>query len=59
MMNRGPSLSDVGSKRSRDWIVEHIKNPKTHNPQSRMPALEGKLKPEDLNAVADYLASLK
>jgi mono/diheme cytochrome c family protein len=58
-MGRGPNLGDVGTKRSRDWIVEHIKNPKTHSPQSRMPTFESRLKPDDLNALADYLVSLK
>jgi mono/diheme cytochrome c family protein len=57
-MGRGPNLSDVGSKRSRDWIIEHIKNPKRHNAQSKMPTFD-KLKPDELNVLADYLASLK
>jgi mono/diheme cytochrome c family protein len=58
-MMKGPNLADLGAKRSRDWIVEHIKNPKTHSPQSGMPKFESRLKPDDLNVLADYLVSLK
>ena len=58
-MGRGPSLTNVGTKRSRDWIIAHIRNPKGHNPQSRMPGFEGKIKDQELEALADYLLSLK
>ena len=58
---RGPDLSKVGADRSHtiDWLMAHIRNPKAHNPDSRMPAFEGKLKDEELRALAVYLASLK
>ena len=56
---RGPALATVGAKRTKDWLIEHIKNPKTHNPQSRMPAFESRITVDDLQALADYLASLK
>jgi cbb3-type cytochrome oxidase cytochrome c subunit len=56
---RGPELSTVGAKRSRDWLIEHVRNPKSHNPQSRMPAYDGKINDNDLQLLADYLASLK
>jgi cbb3-type cytochrome oxidase cytochrome c subunit len=59
MIGRGPELSKVGSKRTRDWLIEHIKNPKAHNPQSRMPGYDGKINDADMQALADYLASLK
>jgi mono/diheme cytochrome c family protein len=60
-MGRGPNLSKVAAdpKHTREWIVEHIKDPQKHKPESRMPKFEGKLKDEDIQAVADYLASLK
>ena len=58
-MAKGPQLTTVGAKRTRDWIVEHIRNPKAHNQQSRMPAFAGKISDADLQAVGDYLASLK
>jgi mono/diheme cytochrome c family protein len=41
------------------WLAEHVKNPKTHNPGSRMPAFEGKISDADLRALSAYLASLK
>jgi len=55
----GPNLSNVGTKRSRDYIVQQIKNPKSHNPSSDMPAFEGRLTEKDIQALADYLSDLK
>ncbi len=59
--NRGPDLGKVGQDPAHtlDWLMEHIRNPKAHKPDSRMPPFEGKIKEEDLRAVAEYLASLK
>jgi cbb3-type cytochrome oxidase cytochrome c subunit len=56
---RGPNLATVGAKRNRDWLQEHIRNPKAHTPDSRMPAFDGKIADADLVALVDYLASLK
>jgi cbb3-type cytochrome oxidase cytochrome c subunit len=58
---RGPDLSKVAaeSKHSRDWLAEHIKDPQQHKKESRMPKFGGRLSDDDLNAVVDYLASLK
>jgi cbb3-type cytochrome oxidase cytochrome c subunit len=56
---RGPDLSKVGAQHPRDWIADHIRDPKSHKPESRMPPFADKLSQEDLGAVADYLASLK
>ena len=55
----GPNLSYVGSKRSREYIVQQIKNPKSHNPSSDMPHFEGRLPEKDIQAIADYLSGLK
>ena len=57
---RGPNLAKVGAdpKHTRDWLIEHIRDPQAHNPESRMPKF-GKLKEEEVQALADYLASLK
>jgi mono/diheme cytochrome c family protein len=57
----GPDLTHEGAKpgHTPDWIVVHVKNPKTHNPGSRMPAFEGKINDKDLQALGAYLASLK
>jgi mono/diheme cytochrome c family protein len=58
---KGPNLGKVGAEptHTRDWLVDHIRDPKKHKPDSRMPAFAGKLKDNDINALAEYLASLK
>ena len=33
----GPDLTSVGQRRSALWIISQIKDPKSHNPDSRMP----------------------
>jgi mono/diheme cytochrome c family protein len=56
----GPDLSEVGAKHPRDWIIEHVRHAKGHNLRSRMPDYgEDKISATDMNALADYLASLK
>jgi cytochrome c553 len=61
MGGRGPDLGMVGKdpEHTVAWLMEHIRNPKVHKPDSRMPAFEGKIKDDDLRALAEYLASLK
>lgn len=54
----GPNLTFVGSKRSREYIIEQIKNPKSHNPNSDMPSFNN-LPEKDINDLADYLSGLK
>jgi len=54
----GPNLSNVGSRRSRDYIIQQLKDPKSHNPDTQMPSFKD-LPEQDLKDVADYLASLK
>jgi mono/diheme cytochrome c family protein len=54
----GPNLTTVGSKRSREYIIEQIKNPKSHNPESDMPSFSY-LPAQDINDLADYLSGLK
>jgi cbb3-type cytochrome oxidase cytochrome c subunit len=51
-------LTVVGGKRSRDYIVEQIKNPKAHNANSEMPSFS-QLPEQDINDLADYLSGLK
>jgi len=53
----GPNLSYVGTKHDRDWLIRHFKNPQAVVPGSAMPPFD--LDPESLNALADYLLSLK
>lgn len=54
----GPDLSAVGRKRSRDFIIEQIRNPKAHNPNSVMPAFDH-LPEQDIEHLADYLSSFR
>lgn len=55
----GPNLTTVGSRRSRDYIVQQIKDPRSHNPHSAMPSFGSRLPEQDINALADYLSGLK
>ena len=55
----GPNLTYVGSKRSRDYIVVQIRDPKSHNANTDMPSFRDKLSDQDINALADYLSGLK
>ena len=56
---RAPDLTKAGAQHDAAWIVAHVKNPRTHNPGSRMPGYEGKMSESDLQAIGSYLASLK
>ncbi len=58
---KGPNLAHVGAnpEHSVDWIAEHIQNPKLHNPRSRMPSFADKMSDEEIQAIAQFLASLK
>lgn len=55
----GPNLSKVGGNRTAEWLADHVKDPKSHNPASKMPEFGSKLKPEDLKSVTDFMAGLK
>jgi cytochrome c oxidase subunit 2 len=55
----GPNLTTVGNRRSRDFIVQQIRDPRSHNPNSAMPSYGSRLSEQDINALADYLSSLK
>jgi cbb3-type cytochrome oxidase cytochrome c subunit len=59
--NKGPDLAKVGadSTHTVEWLTEHVRNPKAHKPDSRMPSFGDKINPEDLRSLAEYLASLK
>ncbi len=58
---RGPDLATVGRDPAHtvDWVMEQVRNPKAHKPDSRMPSYQGRIKDDDLRALAEYLASLK
>lgn len=54
----GPDLTNVGARRDREWIEKQIKDPKSHNPNSIMPAF-ARLSEKDLEALVNYLSGLR
>jgi cbb3-type cytochrome oxidase cytochrome c subunit len=61
MGGRAPDLGEVGKDptHTMDWVMKYVRNPKSVKPEARMPQFEGRIKDEDLRALAEYLASLK
>ena len=55
----GPNLTTVGSRRTRDYIYQQIKDPKSHNPRTEMPSYGERIPEQDIHALADYLAGMK
>ncbi len=57
----GPELPHTGAEAGHTpaWLAEHVKDPKAHNPGSRMPSYAGRIADKDLAALGAYLASLK
>ncbi len=54
----GPDLTSVGSRRDREWLLGHFKDPKAYVPNSAMPSF-GHLSEKDLNDLTDYMVELK
>jgi mono/diheme cytochrome c family protein len=55
----GPDLSDEGNAgQSRQWLSTQIRNPKSHDPQTAMPAFDN-LSDQQVKDLVDYLESLK
>lgn len=54
----GPDLSRIGAKRDPQWIAKLIKDPKSINPHTQMPAYP-QLSEDDLQALASFLGGLK
>jgi ubiquinol-cytochrome c reductase cytochrome b subunit len=52
-----PDLSYVGDTRSRDWLLQHFKNPQAVVPNSEMP--EYGLNEEELSDLTNYMLTLK
>ena len=57
--SKAPNLATVGKEHNAEWIIAQIKNPKTHKPDSKMPAFGEKMSDDELKALGEYLASLK
>jgi mono/diheme cytochrome c family protein len=57
--NIGPDLSGEGLQgRSRQWLSDHLRNPKAHNPATVMPSFTA-LSDKAGSQLVDYLLSLK
>ncbi len=54
----GPDLTQVGSRRDKEWIEEQLKDPKSHNPNSIMPSYAS-LSEKEREDLANYLSGLK
>ncbi len=50
-----PSLTSIGKKANKDWLVKWIKNPKGYMPETKMPRYN--LKDEEVGYIASYLSS--
>jgi nitric oxide reductase subunit C len=53
-----PDLTHVGSRRTRDWILQQLADPRSHKPDSVMPSYD-QLPQSEREEVAKYLANLK
>lgn len=54
----GPNLSNIGAQgRSRTWLAQQIKDPKSHDPSTKMPAFSS-LGNQQVNHLVDFLESL-
>jgi cytochrome c2 len=55
----GPELSQAGGKHDLETLKSWIVDPEAVNPLAEMPAFGDRLSPEQLDAIAGYLASRK
>ena len=55
--NHGPELIHMGSKVSREWLFNWLKDPKHYSPDTRMPNL--RLSDEEANHITSYLLASK
>ncbi len=54
----GPDLTKVGSQRSKEWLSIQIKDPKSNNPNTKMPSY-GQLSDDEIQAIVTFLSELK
>ena len=54
----GPDLTKVGDRRTKEWIEQQIRDPRSHNPNSIMPSFSS-LSDADNDSLAEYLSGLK
>jgi ubiquinol-cytochrome c reductase cytochrome b subunit len=56
--NIGPNLSNIGAQGlSRAWLTQQIRNPKSHDPSTKMPAFDS-LSDQQVSDLVDFLESL-
>jgi ubiquinol-cytochrome c reductase cytochrome b subunit len=55
--DQGPDLSRAGEERDATWLRDWISDPEAINELADMPAFGDRLTPEELTAIANYLAS--
>jgi mono/diheme cytochrome c family protein len=54
---KGGALDGVGAKHDAAWLKAYLEDPKSKNPDGKMPKL--KLAPEELDALVAFLGTLK
>jgi ubiquinol-cytochrome c reductase cytochrome b subunit len=55
-MKTGPVLNGVGSRRTKQWIIDHFNDPQKMSPGTIMPPY--KFSPKDMEAITSYLLGL-
>ena len=55
-MKNGPALNGVGTRRTKEWLVEHFNDPKKLSPGTTMPAY--KFAQKDMDAIVAYLGAI-
>ncbi len=55
----GPDLTHVGARRDAAWLHEYIEKPKNLNPSATMPAFTPTLSHQEVEWLAQYLATLR
>ena len=58
-VKQGPDLTRAGEKRDAKWLHDWISDPTMIDENADMPAFNDRLTPEELSAVANYLAARK
>ena len=58
-VKQGPDLTRAGEKRDAKWLREWISDPASIDDLADMPAFDDRLSPEELTAIANYLAARK
>ncbi len=53
----GPELNGVGSRRDKEWLMGHFKDPQAYVPGSVMPSVDAR--DEDIEKLTEYMLTLK